>query len=335
MAVFEEAKRLWHVAPPTEDGLCREQSSKAWARHSSSFEGLLGSVSIDVSIRFNRLAVELRPEQYGRVAFVVSDGRSLARSQEEQETGMPSRVLAQAPGALAPVSRQPREYSRAEICRQSLLLCAGAISLLQPRPANASVPTPAVRAPPATAPPSVGSIARLDTLRDCSLAVSIYPTFSYNALGGGGRGRVVAVDGDVLTVEFDAGSLSIPPIDYRSTKVVGVPIPPPLRIEILPKQLKGTVNVRTGEANLDFDARFQFDAGSLYHAAPLSIVTKLSSEGSAGRMLRGPGERLQDGKVKLAGVAAVPKTGDAFLDGFLMLPSEALAVLSAEIQFDV
>ena len=80
MAVFEEAKRLWHVAPPTEDGLCREQSSKAWARHSSSFEGLLGSVSIDVSIRFNRLAVELRPEQYGRVAFVVSDGRSLAHS---------------------------------------------------------------------------------------------------------------------------------------------------------------------------------------------------------------------------------------------------------------
>ena len=175
-------------------------------------------------------------------------------------------------------------------------------------------------------------------MRDCSLAVSIYPQFAYNASGGGGRGKVVAVDGDVLTVEFDASSLRIPPIDYRSTKVVGVPIPPPLRIEIIPKELKGTVNVRTGEANLDFDARFQFDAGSLYHAAPLSIVTRLSSEGSAGRMLRGSGERLggaEGGRVKLAGVASVPKTGDGFLDGFLMLPSEALAVLSAEIRFDV
>ncbi len=250
---------------------------------------------------------------------------------------MPSRVVAQAPNARGSASRQPIRYSRAEICRQSLLLCAGAFSLSEsPEPASAAASGIAVRAPSrVTAPPPVGSIARLDTLRDCSLAVSIYPTFSYNALGGGGRGKVVAVDGDVLTVEFDASSLRIPPIDYRSTKVIGVPIPPPFRIEIIPKQLKGTVNVRTGEANLDFDARFQFDAGSLYHAAPLSIVTKLSSEGSAGRMLRGPGERLEDGRVKLAGVASVPKTGDAFLDGFLLLPSEALAVLSAEIQFDV
>lgn len=251
---------------------------------------------------------------------------------------MPSRVVVQAANASqapnasqASVSRQPIRYSRAEICRQSLL---GAVSLVLQSPGGqASAATTGL--PPVG---RVGSIARLDTLRDCSLAVSIYPQFAYNASGGGGRGKVVAVDGDVLTVEFDASSLRIPPIDYRSTKVVGVPIPPPLRIEIIPKELKGTVNVRTGEANLDFDARFQFDAGSLYHAAPLSIVTRLSSEGSTGRMLRGSGERLggaEGGRVKLAGVASVPKTGDGFLDGFLMLPSEALAVLSAEIRFDV
>ena len=182
--------------------------------------------------------------------------------------------------------------------------------------------------------PAVGTVTRLNTLRDCSLAVSMYPTFAYNAAGGGGEGRVVAVDGDVLAVEFDAASLQIPAIDYRSTKVVGVPIPPPLRIEIIPKELKGTINIKTGEANLDFDAAFQFDVGSLYHAAPLSVVTRLSSEGSEGRMLRGPGTRLDEqGKLKLAGVARVPKTGDGFLDSFLLLPSEALAVLSAEIQF--
>ncbi len=210
---------------------------------------------------------------------------------------------------------------RSEVIKQAVLLFSGSLTgLASPSPSLAT--------------PTSGSVARLETLRDCSLAVSIYPTFAYNATGGGGRGRVLEVNGDVLTVEFDATSLNIPPIDYRSTKVVGVPIPPPLKIEILPKSLKGTIDVRTGEANLDFDAQFQFDAGSLYHAAPLSIVTKLSTEGSEGRMLRGPGERLRDGKLKLAGVSEVPKTGDGLLDGFLLLPSEALAVLSAEIHFD-
>lgn len=74
-----------------------------------------------------------------------------------------------------------------------MLLCAAPVMSL------------AARTPPAhSMTPTAGSVARLDTLKDCSLAVSIYPTFSYNALGGGGRGRVVAVDGDVVTVEFDA-----------------------------------------------------------------------------------------------------------------------------------
>jgi hypothetical protein len=195
---------------------------------------------------------------------------------------------------------------RSEVLKQAAVLFGGsiaAVSLASPSHAESQ--------------PTTGSVARLETLRDCSLAVSIYPTFAYNALGGGGRGRVVDVNGDVLTVrgyvnvsngwlcvcvgaktvvaalpalpnsalwrhslrsvtrtrrynddldgralalrtprisdishpcsqvEFDAASLNIPPIDYRSTKVVGVPIPPPLKIEILPKELKGTINVKT------------------------------------------------------------------------------------------
>lgn len=122
---------------------------------------------------------------------------------------------------------------RSEVIKQAVLLFSGSLTgLASPSPSLAT--------------PTSGSVARLETLRDCSLAVSIYPTFAYNATGGGGRGRVLEVNGDVLTVEFDATSLNIPPIDYRSTKVVGVPIPPPLKIEILPKSLKGTIDVRTG-----------------------------------------------------------------------------------------
>lgn len=181
---------------------------------------------------------------------------------------------------------------------------------------------------------TVGDVV-LSTLSDCSLAVSIYPTFSYNASGGGGRGRVVSQEGDILHVEFDASTLNIPPIDYASTKVIGIPIPPPLQIRIIPKELKGTVNRKTGETNLNFNALFQFDAGSLYHAKPLSVATTLSTEGSSGSLLRGSGARMMNGtgKAKLAGVAQVPKTGDGFLDSFLLLPSEALAVLSADLRF--
>ena len=51
-------------------------------------------------------------------------------------------------------------------------------------------------------------------------------------------------------------------------------------------------------------------------------------------MLEGRGERLAaNGRVRLAGVASVPPNGDVFLEKFLMLPTDALAVLSAELKF--
>ena len=38
-------------------------------------------------------------------------------------------------------------------------------------------------------------------------------------------------------------------------------------------------------------------------------------------------------KGKLLGIARVPKTNDLFLDTFLMLPTDAFAMLSAEFVF--
>ena len=64
------------------------------------------------------------------------------------------------------------------------------------------------------------------------------------------------------------------------------------------------------------------------------VSTKLTTGESSGPIRSGVGERLNaQGKAKLVGVARVPKTGDGFLDGFLMLPTDALAVLSAELKF--
>ncbi len=173
----------------------------------------------------------------------------------------------------------------------------------------------------------------LRTLGDCQLAVSVYPTFDYNAAGGGGVGTV-AREGNLLRVVFDPASLQIPAIQYSTTAILGVPIPPPLKIEILPRKLEGTVDPATGVAELEFLADFAFTAAPFYTASPLVVSTTLTTEASEGAFRKGQGMRLGgDGRARLVGVARVPRTEDTFLNTFLMLPTDALAVLSAEIQF--
>lgn len=174
----------------------------------------------------------------------------------------------------------------------------------------------------------------LNTLGDCELAVSVYPTFGYHAAGGGGTGQAVLGDDGLLHVDWDPSALDIPSIDTAHASILGVPLPPPLRIRILPQRLSGTVDPATGEANLDFLARFDFSVGSLYRAPSLIVGTTLTTEQSDGVLRHGSGQRLSaDGVARLVGVARVPPTGDAFLDGFLMLPTDALAVLSVELKF--
>ena len=98
--------------------------------------------------------------------------------------------------------------------------------------------------------------------------------------------------------------------------------------------MQGWVDTASGEARLDFDATFQFTGlDALYKAAPLRVVTVLTTEESAGELLSGSGVRLESGRGRLAGVARVPRADDAVLNAFLMLPTDALAVLSADITF--
>lgn len=81
------------------------------------------------------------------------------------------------------------------------------------------------------------------TTSGCELAVSFFPMFAYNAAGGGGTGTAVEGEGDRWLIKFDAHSLQIPDIDYKSTKVLGIPIPWPLRIEIVPRKLEVGINM--------------------------------------------------------------------------------------------
>jgi hypothetical protein len=64
----------------------------------------------------------------------------------------------------------------------------------------------------------------------------------------------------------------------------------------------------------------------------MQVATTLTTEESSGEFLAGRGERLVDGSGKLVGVARVPRTGDRLIDTFLMLPTDAFALLSAKFE---
>ncbi|KAJ9527556.1 hypothetical protein QJQ45_025831 [Haematococcus lacustris] len=84
---------------------------------------------------------------------------------------------------------------------------------------------------------------------------------------------------------------------------------------------------------LQFDANFVFSAGPLYTAPPLVVRTLLTTEDTQGTFRKATGQRIVGSLVKLVGTATVDKTGDLFLDNFLLLPTDALAIMSAELEF--
>lgn len=177
------------------------------------------------------------------------------------------------------------------------------------------------------------------TLSDCKLGISRYPDFSYNAKGGRGTAAGSRVEspeesgevGDIM-VCFDVGTLYIPPLTIATTRFLGLPLPPLLRIQIVPEFLNGAVNRESGKVELDFRAKFWFSVGTVYKAPPLVVDTRLTSEKSEGSIREGNGERLNtDGRCKLVGVALVNPIGDLFMDSFLSLPTECLAVLNATL----
>lgn len=171
-------------------------------------------------------------------------------------------------------------------------------------------------------------------LKDSELAVSVYPTFTYDASGGGGIADAHDLGDGRLHVKFDADTLYIPDVYYKTAKFLGAPMAPPFRIKIKPVKLEGEINRTTGEAALEFIANFMFTAGPLYKAPPLYVVTKLTTEEVQGTRRHGKGTRLDaDGFSRLVGCATVPKTDSWPIDKFLMLPDETFAVMAAQFVF--
>ena len=170
---------------------------------------------------------------------------------------------------------------------------------------------------------------QLGTSKGCGLAIGAYPHFSYDASGGGGTGELGRGPADgPRTVSFEPSTLLIPPLNWRTTRVLGLPLPPGLEIAIAPEQLAGSIDSATGAVQLRFRASFRFRITGLYRAPDLLIDTLLSTGSAQGQRHRAQGQPMDaDGTALLVGVASVPPCGDPWLDRLLGLPDEALAML--------
>lgn len=174
---------------------------------------------------------------------------------------------------------------------------------------------------------------QLSTEAGCGLAIGRYPRFRYNARGGGGQGLTGEADPEGWQpLAFEPARLSIPPLSWRTTRFLGLPLPPGLAIAIVPEQLQGRWHATSGALELAFQARFRFSLTGLYRAPDLIVATQLSTGEASGQRHQASGSPLDAaGCAVLVGIARIEPCGDAWLDRFLGLPDEALAVLRCRL----
>ena len=174
---------------------------------------------------------------------------------------------------------------------------------------------------------------QLKSLEGCRLKIGSYPSFNYNASGGGGKATLLSSHkSNLLHVSFSSKTFSIPPLTSKTTRFLSLPLPPGLKIEMYMDQLKGTIDNQSGEVLLQFESKFFFSIGSILKFPELLVKTLLKTGKVKSQLHEGQGQVLQNnGKLKLVGISTIPKTGNKILDTFLALPNEALAELNCEI----
>jgi hypothetical protein len=172
---------------------------------------------------------------------------------------------------------------------------------------------------------------RLGLGRHSELYIASFPRFDYSAPGGEGIGRVLQWNGSVATVYIDGADLTIPPLAILpgNGPYGGV------GVEISTQSLSGTVDVCSGEMHMAFDAAFTPYMFGFRWPTSISVITDLTTESSSGMHYTEQGQRVNRyGDGLNVGVAVVPLSGDAFIDWFLSLPNDAVALLQAHLDWD-
>ena len=175
---------------------------------------------------------------------------------------------------------------------------------------------------------------QLKSLDGCRLAIGKYPSFSYNAYGGGGEAELLPNQtSNLLHISFSSKTFSIPPLTSKTTSFLSLPLPPGFKIKMSMDQLEGTIDKNSGEVLLQFKSKFLFSIGAILKFPALKVQTLLKTGKVKGKLHEGEGLFLQkNGTTKLVGISIIPKTGNKILDSFLGLPTEAIAELKCEIK---
>ena len=159
----------------------------------------------------------------------------------------------------------------------------------------------------------------LKSLEGCRLAIGSYPIFHYNATNGGGKAFIVTHSKiNIKHLRFNPNTFSIPPLDWKTTRILSIPIPPGIKIVMLMDKLEGKLDTKLGLISLNLEARFVLNIGPIFRFPDLLIQTNLSSGKVKSKLYDEHGTPLQkDGKTTLVGTTIIQPTGNKLLDLFL------------------
>ena len=126
-----------------------------------------------------------------------------------------------------------------------------------------------------------------------TLGVSFWPDFDYDASGATTLGVVGDPDPSnpgAVHLVFDVTTFEGPPVCGRTTKVFGVPLPPGIRVDVVPLSLEGWLDPVTGACALEFDAEFR---GSIFgenfiRLPPMTVRSPLTTGVARGPRLAKP-----------------------------------------------
>ena len=120
------------------------------------------------------------------------------------------------------------------------------------------------------------STLHLKSLQGCQLAIGAFPQFKYDASNGGGIACVCPTQTKgIHSLDFNAKEFFIPPLNWKTTKFLGLPLPPGIQINIHVDKLQGTINYSNGDLCLDFQSRFILTIWPFFKFPKLIIKTKL------------------------------------------------------------